>query len=76
MTIAISLDDQLAGQVCLAPEAANITVNPFIAQNMYDALKRKERSDRPPLPLVNVRGGRPRHGVDLDRPRTLDPLDD
>ena len=33
-------------------------------------------SDPPPFRLVTVRGGRPRLGVDLDRPRAIEIIED
>ncbi len=76
MRTTISLDDQLAKQVRSAAEARGISVSAFIAKTLDDALKRRETLEPPPFHLVTVRGVRPRPGVDLDRPRALDALDD
>ena len=77
MRTTISLDDRTAKQVRRAAEAAGLSVSAFISKTLDDALKRREeRSEPPPFRLVTVRGARPRPGVDLDRPRTLDVLED
>lgn len=72
----ISLDDQLARRVRREAAARGLTVSAFIAQTLDDALKRREPTPAPPFQLVTVRGSRPRRGVDLDRPRSLDVHDD
>ena len=74
MRTTISLDDQLAKQVRRAAEARGISVSAFISRTLDDALKRRETSEPPPFRLVTVRGVHARHGVDLDRPRTLETL--
>ena len=76
MRTTISLDDQLARQVRREASARNISVSAFIARTLDDALKRRETTEPPPFRLVTVRGVRPRPGVDLDRPRALDAMDD
>ena len=76
MRTTISLDDQLAKQVRNAAAARGISVSAFIARTLDDALKRRETSEPPSFHLVTVRGVHPRSGVDLDRPRALDALDD
>ena len=76
MRTTISLDDQLAKQVQQQAAARRMSVSAFIARTLDDALKRTEPKDPPPFRLVTVRGSRPRPGVDLDRPRTLDAEDD
>lgn len=76
MRTTISLDDQLAKQVRRAARARGISVSAFIAKTLDDALKRREKSEPPPFRLITVRGVRPRPGVDLDRPRSLDVQDD
>ena len=76
MRTTISLDDQLAKQVRRAAETRGLSVSAFIAETLDDALKRRETAEQPPFHLVTVRGVRPRHGVDLDRPRALDAQDD
>ena len=76
MRTTISLDDQLAKQVRQAAKARGISVSAFIAMTLDDALKRREMRKPPPFHLVTVRGVHARPGVDLDRPRALDALDD
>ena len=76
MRTTISLDDQLARQVQRAAEASGISVSAFIAKTWDDALKCRETSEPPPFHLVTVRGVHTRIGVDLDRPRALDALED
>ncbi len=76
MRTTISLDDRLARQVRREASARNISVSAFIARTLDDALKRRETTEPPPFRLVTVRGVRPRPGVDLDRPRALDAVDD
>ena len=76
MRTTISLDDQLAKQVRRAAAASGISVSAYISRTLSDALNRREPSEPPPFQLVTVRGVRPRPGVDLDRPRALDAVDD
>ena len=76
MRTTISLDDQLARQVRRAAETRGVSVSAFIARTLDDALKRREAEESPPFRLVTVRGVHASPGVDLDRPRTLDTLDD
>ena len=76
MRTTISLDEQLAKRVRREASAQGISVSAFIARTLDDALKRRELSESPPFRLVTSRGVRPRPGVDLDRPRTLDAVDD
>lgn len=76
MRTTISLDDQLARRVGREAAARGLSVSAFIAQTLDDALKRREPTPAPPFRLVTVRGSRPRRGVDLDRPRSLDARDD
>ncbi len=76
MRTTISLDDRLASQVRRAAEARGVSVSAFIAKTLDDALKRRETEESPPFRLVTVRGVHARPGVDLDRARTLDTLED
>ena len=76
MRTTISLDDQLARQVRREASARKISVSAFIARTLDDSLKRREPTEPPPFRLVTVRGVRPRLGVDLDRPRAIDAVDD
>ena len=75
MGTSISLDDELAKKVRRAAAARGISMSAFISRTLADALKHHERSEQPPFRLVTV-PGRPRPGVDLDRPRALDAYDD
>ena len=76
MRTTISLDDRLARRVRREAAARGVSVSAFIAVTLDDALKRRDYSVPPPFKLLTVRGVRPRRGVDLDRPRTLDAQDD
>lgn len=76
MRTTISLDDQLARQVRRAAAARDMSVSAFISKTLDDALKRHDPSEPPPFRLITVRGVRPRPGVNLDRPRALDALED
>ena len=76
MQMTISLDDELAKQVRREAAARGISASAFISRALSDALKRGEPSAAPPFELVTVRGVRPRPGIDLDRPRALETLDD
>ncbi len=75
MSITISLDDRLAGQVRRAAAARGIGTSAFIAGTLDDALNRRE-TPQPTFEPVTVRGARARPGVDLDRTRGLDAQDD
>ena len=72
----ISLDDQLARRVRREAAARDLSVSAFITQTLDDALRRPEPTPAPPFQLVTIRGSRPRRGVNLDRPRSLDAGDD
>lgn len=76
MRTTISLDDQLARQVRREAAEQGLSVSAFIARTLDDALKRGQPAAQPPFRLITVRGGRPRRGVDLDRPRSLDVIED
>ncbi|MDE0080982.1 MAG: hypothetical protein OXO50_25905 [Caldilineaceae bacterium] len=76
MRTTISLDDQHVKQMRRAAEARGLSLSPFIAKTLDDALKRREPSEPPPFRLLTVRGVQPRPGVDLNRPRALDAQDD
>lgn len=53
-----------------------MSVSAFISKTLDDALKRHDPSEPSPFRLITVRGVRPRPGVNLDRPRALDALED
>ena len=76
MRTTISLQDQLARQVRREAADRGLSVSAFIANTLSDALKRRRTKPQPPFQLITVRGVRPRSGVDLDRPRTLDVAED
>ena len=76
MRTTISLEDRLARQVRREAAARGVSVSAFIARTLDDALKQRVCAEPPAFRLVTVRGVRPRPGVDLDRPRTLDSEDD
>ena len=75
MRTTISLEDQLANQVRRAAAERGLSVSAFIAQTLDDALNSRQKAAPPPFKLVTVHGGRLRPGIDLDRPRSLEPLD-
>ena len=76
MRLDISLDDQLAKRLDRAAAEEGLSVSAFIAKTLDDVLVRREPSRPPPFRLLTVRGGRPRDGVDLDRPRAIDAAED
>ena len=76
MRLSFSLDDQLAKRLDRAAAEEGLSVSAFIARTLNDALMRREPSRPPPFRLVTVRGGRPPAGIDLDRPRDLDIIED
>ena len=76
MRTTISHADRLAKQVRRAAAAQGLSMSSFIARTLDDAMKQRTPSEQPPFQLVTVRGVRPRAGVDLDRPRALDALED
>ena len=75
MRTTISLSDRLDRQVRREAATRGMSVSAFIAKTLDDALKRRQRKTAPPFRLVTVRS-RPRHGVDLDRPRVLEAEED
>ena len=76
MRTTISLEDQLAKQVRREAALRGLSVSAFIANTLSDALKRRIGKPQPPFQLITVRGVRPRSGIDLDRPRSLDVAED
>ena len=72
MRLDISLDDQLAKRLDRAAAEEGLSVSAFIVKTLKDELIRREPSGHPPFRLVTIRGGRPRAGIDLDRPRDID----
>lgn len=76
MRTTISLNDQLSRRVRREASIQGLSVSGFIARTLDDALKRREPPDHPPFRLITVRGGRPRSGVDLNRPRSLEIYED
>ncbi len=76
MRTTISLDDQLASQIRHEAALKGLSMSAFIAKTLDDALKRQELPDPPPFLLVTNRCSQPRPGVDLDRPRALDTIED
>ena len=74
MRMTISLDDQLAKQVRREAAARGVSMNAFISATLSDALRRCELPE--PFQLVTARGVRPRPGIDLDRARALEAIDD
>ena len=76
MRLDISLDDHLAKRLDRAAAEEGLSVSAFIAKTLDDVLMCREPSRPPPFRLVTVRGGRPRAGIDLDRPCALDIAED
>ncbi len=76
MRVTISLEDQLARRVRREAAEQGLSVSAFIAKTLDDALTRDRPSEPPPFLLVTVRGTRPREGVDLDRTRAIDVIED
>ena len=76
MRMTISLEDQLARRVRREAAEQGLSVSAFIAKTLDDALKRRGPSEPPPFRLVTVRGSQPREGVDLDRTRAIDVIED
>lgn len=77
MRTTISLDDRLAEKVRTRAAAAGKSVSAFIAGLLDDALKRADPPmEGPPFRLVTVGGEGVASGIDLDRPRTLETMDD
>ena len=76
MRTTISLDDQLADRLRSAAAERGLSVSAFIAQTLEYAQNSRQIAEPPPFKLVTVRGGRVPPGIDLDRPRLLESLDD
>ena len=76
MRATISLEDCLVKQVRREAAAQNLSVRAFIARTLDDALKRLEAVVQRWFRLITVGGGCPLPGIDLDRPRVLDAVDD
>lgn len=77
MRTTISLDDRLAEKVRARAAAQGKSVSAFIAGLLDDALKKPAPpAERPPFRLVTVGGEGVASGIDLDRPRTLETMDD
>ena len=76
MRLAFSLDDQLAKRLDRAAAEEGMSVSAFIAKALNGALMRREASGQTPFRLITVRGGQPRDGIDLYRPRVLDIIED
>ncbi len=53
-----------------------MSVSTLVAKTLSDAIKRVEPSHVPPFNLVTVSGTKARPGLDLDRPLTLDIMED
>ena len=76
MRLTFSIDNQLASRVNRAAAEEGLSVNAFIARTLDDALIRRDLSTARPFRLVTALGGKPRRGVDLDRPRSIDSIED
>ena len=76
MRLTFSVDNQLASRVNRAAAEEGLSVNAFIAKTQDDALIRRDLSRQQPFRLVTALGGKPRRGVDLDRPRSIDSIED
>jgi len=77
MRTTISLEDRLAARVRSEAAATGLSVSAFIAATLDDAIKRRAPSAAArPFRLVTVGGDGPRPGIDLDRPRAIEMVDD
>ena len=76
MRTTISLEDRLAERVKRRAVEEGLSVSAFIAKVLDDGLKRQPAKEVPPFRLVTVGGGGVRPGVDLDRIRELEIVDD
>ena len=76
MRTTISMDDHLALAVRREAAARGVSVSALIARLVDDALKRPAPVPTRPFRLVTVGGEGPRPGIDLDRPRQVEALDD
>ncbi len=76
MRTTISMEDRLAEDIRREAAACGLSVSAFIAKTLDDALKRPEPTHVKPFRLITVGGDGPRPGVDLDRPRELESLED
>ena len=70
------MEDWLAEGVRREAAARGLSVSAFIAKTLDDALKRPEPTPARPFRLITVGAEGPRPGVDLDRPRELESLED
>ena len=76
MRMNISLNDHLAERVRTEAEARGISMSAFIAETLETTLNPQEASEPPPFRLVTVQGVHVQPGVDIDRIRSLDDLDE
>jgi hypothetical protein len=76
MRTTIWLDDRLGMAVRKRAAEKGSSVSAFIAGVLDDALKRREPKEVKPFELVTAGGGGVHPGIDLDRIRELDVLDD
>ncbi|MDE0101363.1 MAG: hypothetical protein OXN89_03200 [Bryobacterales bacterium] len=76
MRTTISLDDRLAQRVRRRAASQGLSVSAYVAAILDDAIKGPVPSAAKPFRLITVGGSGPAAGVDLDRPRSLDILDD
>ncbi len=76
MRTTISIEDRLAEAVKEKAAAAGTSVSAYIAAVLDDALKRQEPEEQRPFRLVTVGGSGVHRGVDLDRIRQLEVMED
>ncbi len=76
MRTTISLDDRLAEEVRRRAAARGMSVSAFIASILDDRLKQREPQPQRPFRLVTVGGSGVVEGVDLDRPRSIETVED
>ena len=76
MRLTISLEDPLAEEVRRQAAARGLNVSAFIARTLEATLKRPAPTHVRPFRLITVGGEGPRPGVDLDRPRELESLEE
>lgn len=70
------MEERLTRAVRREAASRGVSVSALIARLVDDALKRPEPPVTRPFRLITVGGDGPRPGIDLDRPRQIEVLDD
>jgi hypothetical protein len=77
MRTTISIDDELGEAARKRAAEQGLSLSAFVAEALREALTRPSSlPEAPRFRLVTVGGGGPLEGVDLDRPRALETLED